>query len=128
MIHRFNSQFAAALVTLAAGSAAMAQEVNNTAADHAMGQHPAILVQRMQQPGIDTNRFILAHPAGLMVIATPTPTFDHPAVIVARRAKQSDADQQAAQLALYLSQPPVASAWLRHGETTVAARRAMQGS
>ena len=127
MTQRFHTQFAAALVMLAAGSSAMAQE-STTASDHVMGQHPAILVQRMQQPGIDTNRFIVAHPAGLMVIATPTPTFDHPAVIVARRAKETEADQQAAQLALYMAQPPVASAWLRHGETTVAARRAMQGS
>ncbi|CAN5249766.1 hypothetical protein BH11PSE9_BH11PSE9_20950 [soil metagenome] len=128
MTHQFRTQFAAALVIIAAGSSAMAQEAGSTTNDHVMGQHPAILVQRMQQPGIDTNRFIVAHPAGLMVIATPTPTFDHPAVIVARRAKENAADQQAAQLALYMSQPQVASAWLRHGETTVAARRATQGS
>lgn len=126
MTHFSRTHFAA-LVMFAAGSTAMAQE-SMTSSDHVMGQHPAILVQRLQQPGIDTNRFIVAHPAGLMVIATPTPTFEHPAVIVARRAKETEADQQAVQLARYMAQPPVASAWLRHGETTIAARRAMQGS
>ncbi|CAN5743512.1 hypothetical protein BH11PSE8_BH11PSE8_45060 [soil metagenome] len=125
MTQRFATHFAAALVIIAAGSSARAQEASSPSNDHVRGQHPAILVQRMQQPGIDTNRFIMAHPAGLMVIATPTPTFDHPAVIVARRASKSAVEQQAAQLALYMAQPPVGSAWLRHGNTTVAARRAV---
>ena len=36
---------------------------------HALGQHPAILVQRLQ-PAIDPNTFIVAHPARLMLVAT----------------------------------------------------------
>jgi hypothetical protein len=111
-----------ALVAVGTASMAIAQEAPAAGSnEHALGQHPAILVQRMQ-PGIDTNRFIVAHPAGLQVIATPTPTYDHPAVIVARMARE------ASLLDTYMAQPPIASQWLRHGDTAVASRRAQQGS
>src|SRR4051794_20721616 len=77
-----------ALVALAAAPFALAQQAATPgAAEHTLGQQPAILVQRMQ-PTMDTNRCIVAHPAGLQVIATPTPTYDHPAVVVARMARQ----------------------------------------
>lgn len=81
---------------------------------HTLGQHPAILVQR-QVPGIDPNHFIVAHPARLAVIATPSPTYAHPAVAVARMARQaSDLDR-------YMAQPPVATAWLRRSQLTAVA-------
>lgn len=84
------------------------QAVAQDAAQHPLGQHPAVLVQR-QQRSIDPNLFIVAHPAGLQVVAAPTPTFAHPAVAVQRLAAAQAA------LARLMDQPPVASAWLRHG-------------
>ena len=111
----------AAITTTLAGAGTIARAQNNGAsaepAAHTLGQHPAILVKR-QAPQLDTNRFILAHPAGLQVIATPSQTYDHPAVVVARLASQN------AELDRYMAQPPVASAWLRHSETSVAANPA----
>ena len=106
-----------AAVLLGTTTFAMAQAVADEPAAHSMGEHPAILVKR-QGPQLDTNRFILAHPAGLQVVEAPSPTYDHPAVVVARRAGQ-DSD-----LERYLAQPPVASAWLRRSETSVAANPA----
>ena len=81
-------------------NAAVAEEA------HPLGQHPAVLVKR-QGPVLDTNRFILAHPAQLAIIDAPSPTFAHPAVAVQRMARES------AELDHNLAQPPVASAWLR---------------
>jgi len=113
--------FLAAITTTLTGASAIAraQDTMTSAepAEHTLGQHPAILVKR-QGPQLDTNRFILAHPAGLQVIAAPSPTYDHPAVVVARLASQN------AELDRYMAQPPVASAWLRHRETSVAANPA----
>lgn len=109
--HRFQLIAAIAVALLGAGSSAGAQTAAAESAAHPLGQHPAILVQR-QTPQIDTNRFILMHPAGLFVIATPTPTYDHPAVAVARMARQASA----ADLQRYIEQPPIAVAWLRRGE------------
>ena len=111
MNHRFHLVAAIAAALLGAGSSASAQTAAAESAAHPLGQHPAILVQR-QTPQIDTNRFIPMHPAGLFVIATPTPTYDHPAVAVARMARQASA----ADLQRYIEQPPVAIAWLRRGE------------
>jgi hypothetical protein len=103
---------------IGAGTIASAQDIAAAEpAAHPLGQHPAVLVKR-QAPQLDTNRFILAHPAGLQVVEAPSPTYDHPAVVVARRAGQ-DSD-----LERYLAQPPVASAWLRRSETSVAANPA----
>jgi len=103
---------------IGAGTIASAQELAAAEpAAHPLGQHPAVLVKR-QAPQLDTNRFILAHPAGLQVIATPSPTYEHPAVVVARLASQN------AELDRYMAQPPVASAWLRRSETSVAANPA----
>jgi len=107
---RIVAAIAAAL--LSSVTLASAQEI--AAEPHVMGQHPAVLVKRQAQQ-IDTNRFILMHPAGLFVIATPSPTYDHPAVIVARMAREpSDLDR-------FMAQPPVASAWLRRSELSAAA-------
>ena len=106
-----------AAVLLGTTTFAMAQAVADEPAAHSMGEHPAILVKR-QGPQLDTNRFILAHPAGLAVIATPSPTYDHPAVIVARMAsQQSEMDRN-------MAQPPVASAWLRRSELSATATMA----
>jgi hypothetical protein len=106
----FIAAIAAALVGISSGASAQ----DATPTEHVLGQHPAVLVKR-QTPQIDPNRFIPAHPAGLYVIATPSPTYDHPAVAVARMARQSsDLDR-------YMAQPPVASAWLRHDTISVAA-------
>ena len=105
MTHR---HFILAALVLSA-TLANAQDTSSESALHPLGQHPAILVKR-QTPQIDPNRFIPMHPAGLYVIATPTPTYDHPAVAVARMART------ASDLERNLAQPPIASAWLRHGE------------
>lgn len=86
-------------------------------AEHRLGQHPAVLVKQ-QVATIDTNRFILAHPAQLHVIATPTPTYDHPAGAVQRMAR--DAAAANAEMDRNLAQPPVASAWLRRSAITTA--------
>ncbi|MEP6874243.1 MAG: hypothetical protein ABI887_07740 [Burkholderiales bacterium] len=112
MIHRLSLIAAIATALVGVSTAATAEDTTST--EHTLGQHPAILVKR-QTPQIDTNRFILAHPAGLFVIATPSPTYDHPAVVVARMAREpSDLER-------YMAQPPVASAWLRHDTLSVAA-------
>lgn len=92
-------------VLLCLAGPAVAQD----AAQHPLGQHPAVLVQR-QQRSIDPNLFIVAHPARLLVVAAPTPTFAHPAVVVQRLAAAQAA------LAGLMDQPPVASAWLGHRE------------
>jgi hypothetical protein len=109
-------QLVAAIAAALLGSAtiACAQDTAAGASEHVLGEHPAILVKRQAQQ-VDTNRLILMHPAGLFVIATPSPTYDHPAVIVARMAREpSDLDR-------YMAQPPVASAWLRRSELSAAA-------
>jgi hypothetical protein len=108
-------QFVAAFTAALLGSVtiASAQDIAAEPA-HVLGEHPAVLVKRQAQQ-IDPNRFILMHPAGLFVIDTPSPTYDHPAVIVARMARApSDLDR-------YMAQPPVASAWLRRSELSAAA-------
>jgi hypothetical protein len=109
--HRFILVAATAAALFASSTLASAQDTSAEAALHPLGQHPAILVQR-QGPQIDPNRFILMHPAGLFVIATPTPTYDHPAVAVARMAQQASASD----LQRYIEQPPIATAWLRRSE------------
>jgi len=85
--HFFRIVALAALAT-AAGTA--------FAQDHRLGQHPAVLVQH-QAAHIDPNTFIVGHPAGLAWVAAPSMTYDHPAVIVARMARQ---EREAAQTAL----------------------------
>jgi hypothetical protein len=118
MQHRLISAVTA-LLALAAGSHALAQD-----AEHALGQHPAVLVQR-QQPTINPNTFIVAHPAGLALVATPSPTYAHPAVAVQRMARSND---DAARLAVLIAQPPVATHWLRDATTSVATRGNASGS
>jgi hypothetical protein len=118
MHHHLRTAATFLLATVAAATSALAQQAAE--ADHPMGQHPAILVQR-QAPVIDSNHFIPAHPARLMVIATPTPTYEHPAVVIARLARE------AAPQVDYMAQPPVASAWLRRPATTLAATPTERG-
>ena len=107
--------FAAALAAALLGSTTIAT-AQESAADpmHTLGEHPAVLVKRQSQQ-VDPNRLILMHPAGLFVIAAPSPTYDHPAVIIARRSRE------ASELDRYMAQPPVASAWLRRSELSAAA-------
>lgn len=112
--HRVQLVAAIAAALLGSATIACAQDTAAAAPEHVLGEHPAILVKRQAQQ-VDTNRLILMHPAGLFVIATPSPTYDHPAVIVARMAREpSDLDR-------YMAQPPVASAWLRRSELSAAA-------
>jgi len=112
--HRVHLVAAIAAALLGSATIAAAQEVAAEPVAHTLGDHPAVLVKRQAQP-LDTNRFILMHPAGLFVIATPSPTYDHPAVTVARLARER------ADLDRYMAQPPVASAWLRRSELSAAA-------
>jgi len=111
--HRVQLIAAIAAALLASVTAASAQDIA-AEPSHVLGEHPAVLVKR-QAPQVDTNRLIPMHPAHLFVINTPSPTYDHPAVIVARMAREpSDLDR-------YMAQPPVASAWLRRSELSAAA-------
>ncbi len=108
-------QFLAAIVAALLGSTTIATAQDSAAEPaHALGEHPAVLVKRQTQQ-VDPNRLILMHPAGLFVIATPSPTYDHPAVIVARRSRESS------ELDRYMAQPPAAIAWLRRSELSAAA-------
>jgi len=105
----------AAITAALLGSATIASAQDSaTEPSHTLGEHPAVLVKRQTQQ-IDPNRFILMHPAGLFVIAAPSPTYDHPAVIVARMSREPS------ELDRYMAQPPVASAWLRRSELSAAA-------
>jgi hypothetical protein len=90
---------------------ACAQSADTSAVEHPLGEHPAVLVKRLP-PTVDTNRLILMHPAQLMVIDTPEPTFDHPAIAVQRLAKDSAAFDR------YIAEPPIASKWLRKAPLT----------
>jgi len=108
-----HARFLFVATTLAAFLGTAATAVSAQQADeHVLGQHPAVLVKR-QAPQVDTNRLILAHPAGLFVIDAPT-TYDHPAVVVARMSRES------AEMDRLLAEPPVATAWVRRRELSAA--------
>ncbi len=111
--HRVPFVAAIAAAFLGSVTVATAQDVA-AEPSHVLGEHPAVLVKRQAQQ-VDTNRLILMHPAGLFVIAAPSPTYDHPAVIIARRSREPS------ELDRYMAQPPVASAWLRRSELSAAA-------
>ena len=54
---------------------------DNAVAGEKLGQHPAVLVaQNWGARGIDTNTFIVAHPARLQLIAAPVSEKDAPRV------------------------------------------------
>jgi hypothetical protein len=55
--------------------------------EHLLGQHPAVIVKRMEaQQGYDYQAKFYPHPAWMYLHAeAPRPMMDHPAVIVARR-------------------------------------------
>ena len=112
--HRVPLVAAIAAALLGSATIVTAQDIAAEPAVHMLGEHPAILVKRQAQQ-IDPNRFILMHPAGLFVIAAPSPTYNHPAVTVARMAREPS------ELDRYMAQPPVASAWLRRSELSAAA-------
>jgi hypothetical protein len=112
--------FASAL--LCAAGSSFAQDTAATAQEeHVLREHPAVLVKR-QGPVLDTNRFILAHPAQLAVIEAPSPTYDHPAIAVQRMARES------AELERNIAEPPVASAWLRRHSLAASVETKASGS
>jgi len=71
-------------LTLLAGSPAVADP---------LGEHPAVIVQRLHaKQGYDYASKFYPHPAWLWLYAeAPRPMMDHPAVIVAKRQKQLEA-------------------------------------
>jgi hypothetical protein len=120
--HHFHCAAVLAATLLCAASQAFAQDAAPVAQEeHVLGQHPAVLVKR-QGVVLDTNRFILAHPAQLAVIEAPTPTYAHPAVAVQRMARES------AELERNMAQPPVASAWLRRSPLAASVDTKASGS
>ena len=58
--------------------------------EHLLGEHPAVIVKRMEaRKGYDYQSKFYPHPAWLYLQAeAPRPMMDHPAVIVARRARE----------------------------------------
>jgi hypothetical protein len=70
-------------LTLLAGSPAVADP---------LGEHPAVIVQRLHaKQGYDYASKFYPHPAWLWLYAeAPRPMMDHPAVIVAKRQKESE--------------------------------------
>ena len=105
---------AIAAALLAAASIASAQENAINPATHTLGEHPAVLVKRQAQH-VDPNHFIPAHPAGLYVIAAPSPETDRPATDMAQ------IDQQPAPVARPIAQAPMAGTSRSRGELAVAA-------
>ena len=75
----------ATLLAMALAAPAWAQQT-----DHRLGDHPAVIVQRLQaQQGYDYASKFYPHPAWLYLQAeAPHPMNDHPAVIVFKRHKQ----------------------------------------
>ena len=65
--HRVHLVAAIAAALLGSATVATAQDIAAEPAVHTLGEHPAVLVKRQAQQ-LDTNRFILMHPAGLFVI------------------------------------------------------------
>jgi hypothetical protein len=83
----------AAFMALVIAGATHAQE-----ADHTRGDHPAVVIQRLQaQQTYDYAAQFYPHPAWLYLQAeAPRPMMDHPAVIIARQQREA---QQAAETA-----------------------------
>jgi hypothetical protein len=73
----------ATLMGIVAIDVASAQTAQNSLTEHPLGEHPAVLVKR-QAVTIDTNRYILMHPAQLMVVNAPTAIYEHPVVAIQR--------------------------------------------
>lgn len=71
-------------------AAALCAPVWAQQADHRLGEHPAVIVQRLHaQQGYDYASKIYPHPAWLYLQAeAPRPMMEHPAVIVFRRHQQ----------------------------------------
>jgi hypothetical protein len=59
--------------------------------EHRLGHHPAVIVKRLAEKQTYDNA--AQHPAWQYVGETPHPTTAHPAVIVARREGQRQAEQ-----------------------------------
>jgi hypothetical protein len=120
--HSFPCAAVLASALLCAAGQAFARDTASAAQEeHTLREHPAVLVKR-QGPVLDTNRFILAHPAQLAVIEAPTPTYAHPAVAVQRMARES------AELERNMAQPPIASAWLRRSPLAASVETKASGS
>lgn len=78
-----------------------------------LGQHPAVLVQRMAQH-IDPNTFIVAHPAHVTSAAGHA-GYEHPALTAWREAAHPKVDPNS-----FLVQPPATTAWPQAGGAVVA--------
>ena len=94
---RLSALAALALVMAAGGAAA-------EPAAQPFGWHPA-LTARPVVAGIDPNTFIVGHPASPTVRGGHA-NFEHPAVIVARRAGEAGVDANT-----FIVQPPVSVTW-----------------
>ncbi|MBM0104771.1 hypothetical protein JM946_08430 [Steroidobacter sp. S1-65] len=69
------------LIAAAVATTTSVAVADNAVAGEKLGQHPAVVVaQNWSARGIDTNTFIVAHPAGLQLIATPVSEKDAPRV------------------------------------------------
>ena len=80
-----NTLTTTAVLAFAFSVPALAQQ-----ADHRLGEHPAVIVKRLQaQQGYDYASKFYPHPAWLYLYAeAPHPMTDHPAVIVFKRQQQ----------------------------------------
>ena len=105
------SALAALALVMAAGSAAAEPA-------QPFGWHPA-LAARPVVAGIDPNTFIVGHPASPTVRGGHA-NFEHPAVIVARRAGEAGVDANT-----FIVQPPVSVTWtvMPEADTRLAALR-----
>jgi hypothetical protein len=74
-------------------------------AEAALGEHPAVLVQR-HAVTIDPNTFVVAHPAGL-ALRRGHAGYEHPAVAARRDAGSAGIDAN-----VFIVQPPATAAWI----------------
>ena len=104
------SALAALALVMAAGSAAAEPA-------QPFGWHPAVAA-RPVLAGIDPNTFIVGHPASPTVRGGHA-NFEHPAVIVARRAGEKGVDANT-----FIVQPPVSVTWTVSPEPDASTRLA----
>ena len=84
------------LALLSAPWASAADRAADAREPHKLGDHPAIVVQRLQKTaGYDYASKFYPHPAMLYLYAeAPRPMMDHPAVIIAKRLQQEHEEQE----------------------------------
>lgn len=77
-----------AMLVLVLAGAVQAQDT-----EHRRGDHPAVVVKRLaEKQSYDYAAQFYPHPAWLYLTETPHPMMEHPAVIVARRERQRQAE------------------------------------